>query len=125
MAVQLFIRTEEKHVQRMAVRAKYMTTDPAKNKYVRNLRNIRSIQDYLSRTADKVAVPKLSNSNLDVSVEAVHRTVVQVLHRCAPAPACRAPLPRHMCRGRTSPPPSRATTTPHCPQSIALTSGQV
>lgn len=98
-AVQLYIRTEEKHAQRMAVRAKYMTTDPAKNKYVRNLRNIRTIQDYLSRTADKVAVPKLSNSNLDVSVEAVHRTVVQVLHRCAasrPA-ASRRGLPLYAC----------------------------
>ena len=81
--MQLYIRTEEKHAQRMAVRAKYMTTDPARNKYVRNMRNIRTIQDYLARAADKLAVPKLSNSNLDISVEAVHRSVMQVVHRCA------------------------------------------
>lgn len=67
----------------MAVRAKYMTTDPARNKYVRNMRNIRTIQDYLARAADKLAVPKLSNSNLDISVEAVHRSVMRVVHRCA------------------------------------------
>lgn len=81
--MQLYIRTEEKHAQRMAVRAKYMTTDPARNKYVRNMRNIRTIQDYLARAADKLAVPKLSNSNLDISVEAVHRSVMRVVHRCA------------------------------------------
>ncbi len=33
-----------KHVERMAVRAKYMTLDPNKNKYVKNMRNIRWIQ---------------------------------------------------------------------------------
>ena len=33
-----------KHVERMAVRAKYMTMDPNKNKYVKNMKNIRWIQ---------------------------------------------------------------------------------
>eukprot|EP00892_Ulva_mutabilis_P004773 jgi/Ulvmu1/2668/UM014_0124.1 len=77
----VYIRKEEKHAQRMAVRAKYMTSDPAKNKYVRNIRNIRAIQEYLLRTADKVAIPKLANANVDVSVAAIHRTVLNVLRR--------------------------------------------
>lgn len=89
--MQVYIRKEEKHKQRMAVRARYMTADPAKNKYVRHIGNIRTIQDYLLRTADKVAVPKLANANLDISVEAIHRTVMQVLHRCCSTHACPQP----------------------------------
>lgn len=40
----VYIKNERKHVERMAVRAKYMTLDPKKNKYVENMHNIRAIQ---------------------------------------------------------------------------------
>lgn len=69
-------------MERMSVRAKYMAMDPSSNKYVRNMRNIRTIQDYLVRSAEKVKVPKLSNSNVDFSVSAIHATLLAILSRC-------------------------------------------
>ncbi|KAJ3672176.1 hypothetical protein LUZ60_006897 [Juncus effusus] len=77
----LYITNEEKHTERFAVRAKYMTLDPAKNKYVKYIRNIRSIQDYLCNRADKHLVPKINNTNVDRSVAAIHATVFGCLRR--------------------------------------------
>ncbi len=37
----VYIKSEAKHVERMAVRSKYMTLDPHKNKYVAHMANIR------------------------------------------------------------------------------------
>ncbi|XP_043698878.1 P-loop NTPase domain-containing protein LPA1 homolog 2-like isoform X2 [Telopea speciosissima] len=77
----IYITNEEKHLERFAVRAKYMTLDPAKNKYVKYIRNIRTIQDYLCNRADKHLVPKINNTNVDRSVEAIHATVFSCLRR--------------------------------------------
>ncbi|XP_042511380.1 P-loop NTPase domain-containing protein LPA1 homolog 2-like [Macadamia integrifolia] len=77
----IYIANEEKHLERFAVRAKYMTLDPAKNKYVKYIRNIRTIQDYLCNRADKHLVPKINNTNVDRSVAAIHATVFSCLHR--------------------------------------------
>lgn len=77
----IYITNEEKHVERFAVRAKYMTLDPAKNKYVKYMRNIRSIQEYLCKRADKHLVPKIKNTNVDKSVAAIHATVFSCLRR--------------------------------------------
>ncbi|XP_043705641.1 P-loop NTPase domain-containing protein LPA1 homolog 2-like [Telopea speciosissima] len=77
----IYITNEEKHLERFAVRAKYMTLDPAKNKYVKYIRNIRTIQDYLCNRADKHLVPKINNTNVDRSVAAIHATVFSCLHR--------------------------------------------
>ncbi|CAM6014004.1 unnamed protein product [Sphagnum balticum] len=79
----LYIANEDKHLERFAVRAKYMTLDPAKNKYVKYIRNIRTIQDYLCKRADKHLVPKVNNTNVDKSVAAIHATVFSCLRRCA------------------------------------------
>ena len=49
----IYITSEEKHIERFAVRAKYMTLDPAKNKNVKYIRNFRMIQEYLCNRADK------------------------------------------------------------------------
>lgn len=68
-------------MERFAVRAKYMTLDPAKNKYVKYIRNIRTIQDYLCKRADKHLVPKINNTNVDKSVAAIHATVFSCLRR--------------------------------------------
>lgn len=68
-------------MERFAVRAKYMTLDPAKNKYIKYIRNIRSIQEYLSNRADKHLVPKINNTNVDRSVAAIHATVFSCLRR--------------------------------------------
>ncbi|GAA0146558.1 hypothetical protein LIER_06481 [Lithospermum erythrorhizon] len=77
----VYISNEEKHLERFAVRAKYMTLDPAKNKYVKYIRNIRTIQDYLCNRADKHLVPKINNTNVDRSVAAIHATVFSSLRR--------------------------------------------
>ncbi|KAI4373544.1 hypothetical protein MLD38_011660 [Melastoma candidum] len=51
----IYITNEEKHMERFAVRAKYMTLDPAKN--------------------------KINNTNVDKSVAAIHATVFSSLRR--------------------------------------------
>lgn len=77
----IYITNEDKHLERFAVRAKYMTLDPAKNKYVKYIRNIRTIQEYLCNRADKHLVPKINNTNVDKSVAAIHATVFGCLRR--------------------------------------------
>ncbi|KAK8485865.1 hypothetical protein V6N13_138539 [Hibiscus sabdariffa] len=77
----VYITNEDKHLERFAVRAKYMTLDPEKNKYVKYIRNIRTIQDYLCNRADKHYVPKINNTNVDKSVAVIHATVFSCLRR--------------------------------------------
>ncbi|XP_009367031.2 P-loop NTPase domain-containing protein LPA1 homolog 2-like isoform X2 [Pyrus x bretschneideri] len=77
----IYITNEDKHMERFAVRAKYMTLDPTKNKYVKYIRNIRTIQEYLCKRADKHLVPKINNTNVDKSVAAIHATVFSCLRR--------------------------------------------
>ncbi|CAL9772577.1 unnamed protein product [Musa acuminata subsp. burmannicoides] len=77
----IYIANEDKHVERFAVRAKYMTLDPARNKYVKYIRNIRTIQEYLSNRANKHLVPKINNTNVDRSVALIHATVFSCLRR--------------------------------------------
>ncbi|KAK9124207.1 hypothetical protein Sjap_013809 [Stephania japonica] len=77
----IYITNEDKHLERFAVRAKYMTLDPARNKYVKYIRNIRAIQEYLCNRADKHLVPKINNTNVDRSVAAIHATVFSCLRR--------------------------------------------
>lgn len=77
----IYIANEEKHLERFAIRAKYMTLDPAKNKYVKYIRNIRAIQDYLCKRADKHIVPKVNNTNVDKSVASIHATIFSCLRR--------------------------------------------
>lgn len=79
----IYIANEEKHTERFAVRAKYMTVDPAKNKYVKYIKNIRTIQDYLCDRADKHLVPKINNTNVDRSVAVIHATIFSCLRRRA------------------------------------------
>ncbi|EPS70965.1 hypothetical protein M569_03793 [Genlisea aurea] len=77
----IYFSNEEKHLERFAVRAKYMTLDPSKNKYVKYIKNIRAIQDYHSDRADKHLVPKINNTNVDKSVALIHATVFSCLRR--------------------------------------------
>ncbi|VFQ98938.1 unnamed protein product [Cuscuta campestris] len=77
----IYIANEEKHLERFAVRAKHMTLDPAKNKYVKYIRNIRTIQEYLCSCADKHLVPKVNNTNVDRSVASIHATAFSCLRR--------------------------------------------
>lgn len=77
----IYIQDEGKHMERFAVRAKYMTLDPAKNKYIKYMRNIRTIQEYLCKRADKHLVPKVNNTNVDRSIAAIHATLFSCLRR--------------------------------------------
>ncbi|KAF8098873.1 hypothetical protein N665_0256s0004 [Sinapis alba] len=63
----VYISNEEKHLERFA--------------YVKYIRNIRTIQDYLCKRADKHLVPKINNTNVDKSVAAIHATVFSCLRR--------------------------------------------
>lgn len=56
---------------------------PAGNRYVKYLRTIRAIQDYLCKTADKRAIPKVDNTNVDRSVATIHATLLGCLRRRA------------------------------------------
>ncbi|KAJ4971491.1 hypothetical protein NE237_004590 [Protea cynaroides] len=77
----IYISDEEKHLERFAIRAKYMTLDPSKNKYTKYISNIRTIQDYLCKRADKHLVPKVNNTNVDRSVASIHSTIFSCLRR--------------------------------------------
>ncbi|KAK3129374.1 hypothetical protein QOZ80_6BG0478560 [Eleusine coracana subsp. coracana] len=79
----VYISNEGKHTERFAVRAKYMTLDPTKNKYVKYISNIRAIQEYLCSRADKYLVPKINNTNVDRSVASIHATVFSCLRKRA------------------------------------------
>lgn len=60
-----------------------MALEPAKNRYVKYLRNIRLIQDYLVARANRHAVPSVNNTNVDRSVATIHATVLGCLRRQA------------------------------------------
>jgi 2-phosphoglycerate kinase len=46
------------------------------NSYVRYMSSIRAIQDYLGRKADKAALPRVENTNVDRSVGVIHLAVM-------------------------------------------------
>ncbi|XBI69419.1 hypothetical protein VPH35_064128 [Triticum aestivum] len=58
----IYISNEGKHTERFAVRAKYMTLDPTKNKYVKYINNIRTIQEYLSTVNEEYKNQCVANS---------------------------------------------------------------
>ncbi len=76
----------------LQVRAKYMTLDPAANRYVKYIRNIRTIQDYLCRRADKHMIPKVDNTNVDRSVATIHATVLACLRHTSQVSQSPSPL---------------------------------
>ena len=58
-----------------------MTLDPSANRYVKHIQQIRTIQDYLVKRADRHCLPKVNNTNVDRSVAAIHATVLSALRR--------------------------------------------
>eukprot|EP00760_Papus_ankaliazontas_P010745 PhM_4_TR14429/c0_g1_i1/m.24227 len=62
------VKNEDKHLQRFAVRAKYMQLGTEKNRYAKNFDSIRTIQQYLHRHAAKHNITCIANSNVDKSV---------------------------------------------------------
>jgi 2-phosphoglycerate kinase len=77
----IYIKGKKKHMERFAVRSKYMTLDPSVNKYVASFPNIREIQKRFISKADECLVPKVESSNLDRSLGLCHTTVVRCLRQ--------------------------------------------
>ncbi|EAX91320.1 hypothetical protein TVAG_065360 [Trichomonas vaginalis G3] len=77
----IYIKKEDFHRQRFAVRAKYMTTDPGQNKYISNFDAIRSVQSSLSKGASEHLIPKIDNRNIDRSIETMHQTLFSYLKK--------------------------------------------
>eukprot|EP00871_Galdieria_phlegrea_P004124 jgi/Galph1/4712/GphlegSOOS_G3363.1 len=75
----VYISNESKHMNRFAVRAKYMALNASGNKYVKNFQHIRSIQEYLCKKADAVGFPKIDNTNTDRSLAAAHSVVLSCM----------------------------------------------
>lgn len=73
------ISNESKHRERFAIRAKYMTLEPRHNRYVKYFENIRLIQHYISKGAEKHAIPRIDNTNVDRSIATVHRVLLESL----------------------------------------------
>ncbi|OHT01440.1 hypothetical protein TRFO_31766 [Tritrichomonas foetus] len=83
----VYIKKENFHRQRFAVRAKYMTTDPSQNRYISNFEAIRGVQGYLSEGASHHLLPKIDNRNIDRSLETMHQTVFSYLKKLEGRPS--------------------------------------
>lgn len=77
----IYIKKEDFHRQRFAVRAKYMTTDPSENRYISHFDAIRCVQNYLSEGASHHLLPKIDNRNIDRSMETMHQTIFSYLKK--------------------------------------------
>ena len=77
----IYIKGKKKHMERFAVRSKYMTLDPSKNKYVASFGCIREIQKRFLTKADESLVPKVESSNLDRALGLCHATIVRCLRQ--------------------------------------------
>jgi hypothetical protein len=77
----IYIKGKKKHMERFAVRSKYMTLDPSVNKYIASFSNIREIQKRFLSKADECLVPKVESSNLDRSLGLCHTTIVRSLRQ--------------------------------------------
>ncbi|CAG9312759.1 unnamed protein product [Blepharisma stoltei] len=77
----IIIKNKQKHMERFAVRCKYMTIDPVTNKYIASFPNIREIQKRFVTKSDKHLIPKVETSNLDRSFGLCHATIIRVLRQ--------------------------------------------
>ena len=80
----IYIVNEGKHKERFATRAKSMTLLPKSNKYVKNFKAIRIIQDFLIDTArdsesGALRVMAVNNTNVDRSVSSIHTFLLSCL----------------------------------------------
>ena len=79
----VYISNESKHLERFAVRARYMALTAAKNRYVHFFQNIRTIQADLGARADAARLPKIDNTNVDRSVAMIHDVTLAALREAA------------------------------------------
>ena len=60
-----------------------MSLSPEANRYIKYFRQIRAIQDYLATRASRFLVPRVTNPNVDRSVNTIHATAFGCLRRAA------------------------------------------
>jgi 2-phosphoglycerate kinase len=77
----VYISNDQKHKERFAFRARYMTLEPRNNKYVKYFHNIRTIQQFICDRADHYNVPKIDNTNIDKSLATIHSSVFKCVKR--------------------------------------------
>lgn len=97
----VYLSNEDTHVDRFASRSKNFNIEPAKNKYVEYLENIRTIQQYLKKQVENDSVLKrfdlhdystdqcdvhmrypvtlVDNTSISTAIRLMHSTVVQFL----------------------------------------------
>lgn len=75
------ISSEAKHRERFAVRAKHMSLLAEGNRYVAHFGAIRAIAAYLDGRAQKHALPRVNNTNVDRSVDIIHAATFGTLRR--------------------------------------------
>lgn len=77
----IMIKNKQKHMERFAVRSKYMTLDPKLNKYTASFPNIREIQKRFAEKSEKHGIPMIETSNLDRSFGLCHATIIRCLRQ--------------------------------------------
>ncbi|XP_053993760.1 uncharacterized protein LOC128884398 isoform X2 [Hylaeus volcanicus] len=75
----IYLVDKDSHLKRLASRSANCEMTPSKNKYIRCLKNIRAIQDYLAQTLSEKIV-HIENTSIDCSVEVIRQTIVSRLH---------------------------------------------
>lgn len=75
----IFVRSQTKHKERFAIRAKYMTLDANVNTYIKHFENIRIIQSFLVKSSIENNVGLLENSNMDKSLALLHAVIIHSL----------------------------------------------
>ena len=104
----IHISNAEKHKDRFAVRAKYLTLDPQVNRYVKHFGAIKAIQDSLVAWAKRWNVPAIDNTSVDRSVALIHATTLGFLRRLSALHAA----PVASSSSSAPPPPSSSPPPP-------------
>lgn len=77
----IYISSAEKHKERFAIRAKYMTLDAKRNKYIKYFSNIRLIQEHICQRADAYKLPKVDNTSIDYSMATIQYSTFKSLKK--------------------------------------------
>lgn len=75
----IFISNENKHRERFAVRAKYMTLDKNNNKYIEYFENIRVIQQWNQDSCMSYQLPTIDNTSIDRSIATIQDSIFHSL----------------------------------------------
>ena len=68
-------------VRKCNILNRYMTLEPAQNKYIRFFDNIRAIQSHVISKAEEHMFPRIDNTNVDRSVSLMHSVIMKALRK--------------------------------------------